>query len=235
MANAGLPRGQRAIDFFPRFGIPAYAERWPNIPDRPSLTIGGMVGAPFTLVLSELAILPRAEMTADFHCVTTWTRTGLRWGGYRLTDVLEKLVLPRCRPQARARYLAFTSLDGYRMCIDRRDVHADMLLADRLDGAPLSIEHGAPMRLVAPALYGYKNPKHLCAIEFRADFTRGRAERQTFAHPRGRVAHEERGRFLPGIVYRYVYRALIPTTLATYAQAAEQRRLTTQSTPPAQR
>ena len=90
-------------------------------------------------------------MTADSHCVTTWTRTGLRWGGYRLTDVLEKLVLPRCRPQARARYLAFTSLDGYRMCIDRRDVHADILLADRLDGAPLSIEPvPPPIRLQEP-------------------------------------------------------------------------------------
>ncbi len=39
----------------------------------PLSTIGGLVGAPFTLVLSELGILPRAEMTADFHCVTTWT------------------------------------------------------------------------------------------------------------------------------------------------------------------
>ena len=63
----------------------------------------------------------------------------------------------------------------------------------------------------------------MCGIEFLADFRRGRAERQTLAHPRGRVALEERGRFLPGCVYRYAYRALIPMTLAIYERAAKRR------------
>ncbi|HEU4378211.1 MAG TPA: molybdopterin-dependent oxidoreductase [Hyphomicrobiaceae bacterium] len=223
MADAGLPRGQRAIDFFPRFGVPAYAERWPQVPDQPSLTIGGLVEAPFALALSALAAVARTEVMADFHCVTTWTRSGLRWGGYRLQDVLDTLILPRCRPQPAARYLSFVSLDGYRTCVDVRDIDGETLLADRLDAAPLPIEHGAPIRLVAPALYGYKNPKHVCGIEFRANFHRGRAERQTLAHPRGRVAHEERGRFLPGRFYRYLYRALIPMTLAAYARADQLR------------
>lgn len=224
MSNSDLPRGQRAIDFFPRFGVPAFADRWPSLPDQPALTIGGLVEAPFTLELSALEGLPRAEVTADFHCVTTWTRAGLRWGGWRLADVLNTRVLPRCRPGAGARYLGFVSLDGYRVCIDRRDIDAQTLLADQLDGEPLPLEHGAPLRLVAPGLYGYKNPKHVSGIEFLADYRRGRAERQTLAHPRGRVSHEERGRFLPGRVYRYVYRALIPRTLAAYARAAERRR-----------
>ena len=65
----------------------------------------------------------------------------------------------------------------------------------------------------------------MCGIDFLADFRRGRAERQTLAHPRGRVALEERGRFLPGRAYRYVYRALIPMTLASYERAANRRRL----------
>jgi DMSO/TMAO reductase YedYZ molybdopterin-dependent catalytic subunit len=223
MPDAGLPRGQRAIDFFPRFGVPAYAERWPQVPGRPTLTIGGLVEATCTLALSDLAILPRVEITTDFHCVTTWTRKGLRWGGYRLVEVLDALVSPRCRPQAAARYLCFISLDGYRTCIDLRDIDGETLLADRLDGTALSIEHGAPLRVIAPTLYGYKNPKHVCGIEFLADFRPGRAERQTLAHPRGRVAHEERGRFLPGRVYRYLYRALIPMTLAAYERAARRR------------
>ena len=41
----------------------------------------------------------------------------------------------------------------------------DVLLADRLDGAPLDAKHGAPVRLVAPAHYGFINVKHLCRIE----------------------------------------------------------------------
>ena len=95
------------------------------------------------------------------------------------------------------------------------------------------LEHGAPLRVVAPALYGYKNPKHICGIEFLADYRRSLAERQTLAHPRGRVAHEERGRFLPGWVYRHVYRALIPRRSRPTAQAAERRRLAGPPTPPA--
>jgi DMSO/TMAO reductase YedYZ molybdopterin-dependent catalytic subunit len=42
---------------------------------------------------------------------------------------------------------------------------AEVLLADILDGLPLSMEHGAPLRLVAPAHYGYKSVKHLSGIE----------------------------------------------------------------------
>ncbi len=134
------------------------------------------------------------------------------------------------RPAAAARYLGFLSLDGYRICIDRRDVDASTLLADRLDGEPLSLEHGAPLRVIAPALYGYKSAKHVSGIEFLADYRRGRAERQTLAHPRGRVAYEERGRFLPGWVYRRIYRALVPGTLAHFERAASRRRQSSRAT-----
>ncbi|WP_291852469.1 molybdopterin-dependent oxidoreductase [Bradyrhizobium sp.] len=182
--------------------------------------IHGLVEKPVTFELAALGVLPRHEVIADFHCVTTWTRAGVRWGGYRLEDVMNTLVLPQARPQQAARYMRFVSLDGYEVCIDRRDVDAETLLADQLNGEPLSLEHGAPLRLVAPALYGYKNPKHVNRVEFLASYRRGRAERQTLAHPRARVAYEERGRILPGWLYRYAYRALIPLTLASYARAA---------------
>jgi DMSO/TMAO reductase YedYZ molybdopterin-dependent catalytic subunit len=220
MSQPDSPPGQRAIDFFPRFGVPFFADRWPIVPGRPSITIQGLVEKPVTLELRALSVLPRHEIIADFHCVTTWTRPRVRWGGYRLDDVLDTLALPQARPAEAARYLRFVSLDGYEACIDRRDIGADTMLADQLDGEPLSLEHGAPLRLVAPALYGYKNPKHVNRIEFLADYRRGRAERQTLAHSRGRVAYEERGRFLPGWIYRYAYRSLIRPTLTTYARAA---------------
>jgi DMSO/TMAO reductase YedYZ molybdopterin-dependent catalytic subunit len=220
MSSLNLPRGQRAINFFPRFGVPRFAHRLPSVPQRPAITIDGLVETPFQLELSALSVLPRHEISADFHCVTTWTWANVRWGGYLLEDALNTLVLPQARPQAAARYLRFVSLDGYDTCIDRRDIDRETLLADQLDGEPLPLEHGAPLRLVAPALYGYKNPKHLNRIEFLSDYHRGRAERQTLAHPRGRVAFEERGRFLPGWIYRYVYRAFVPSTLAWYARAA---------------
>ena len=227
MPNAGLPRGQKAIDFFPRFGVPAYANRWPEIPDPPVLTTGGLVASPAAVPLAALAALPRLQQVSDFHCVTTWTRPALRWSGYRLVDVLDRLILPATQPAAEARYIRFLSLDGYRCCLDRRDIDAETLLADRLDDAPLTLEHGAPLRVIAPKLYGYKSAKHVCGLEFLADYHRGLAERQTLAHPRGRVEREERGRVLPGWVYRYAYRALIPRTLALYERAAARRKTPT--------
>jgi DMSO/TMAO reductase YedYZ molybdopterin-dependent catalytic subunit len=220
MSSLNLARGQKEIDFFPRFGVPMFAHRLPSVPERPAITIDGLVETPIELELSALSVLPRQDIGADFHCVTSWTRANVRWGGYLLEDALNTLVLPRARPRAAARYLRFVSLDGYATCIDRRDIDRETLLADQLDGEPLPLEHGAPLRLVAPALYGYKNPKHLKRIEFVADYRRGLAEWQTLAHPRGRVALEERGRLLPGWIYRHVYRAFIPLTLAWYARAA---------------
>ncbi len=86
------------------------------------------------------------------------------------------------------------------------------------------LDHGAPLRLVVPQLYGYKNVKHVCALALREDFRAGLAERQTRAHPRGRVALEERGRGLPGWVYRFLYRALFRPTLWAYRRAARARR-----------
>src|SRR5205807_1379906 len=83
----------------------------------------------------------------------------------------------------------------------------NVVLADRLDGEPLSLEHGAPFRLVVPDLYAYKSVKHVSTIRLRKDFRRGLADRQTLSHPRGRVALEERGRGLPGPIYRVLYRA----------------------------
>jgi DMSO/TMAO reductase YedYZ molybdopterin-dependent catalytic subunit len=224
-----LPPGQRAISFFPRFGVPAYANRVPVVPEI-ELKIGGDLAEPVTLRRGDLETLPRKEITADFHCVTTWTRQGLRWEGWAFRDVHAAFIAPRLRATDAA-YLELFALDGYRTSLLLEDaLHANVLLVDRLDGAPLPVEHGAPMRLVAPDLYGYKSVKHLARIEPRRDFRGGLADRQTRAHPRGRVAFEERGRLLPGWFYRYFYRALFPPTLWYYRRMAKRPPTTRQFT-----
>jgi hypothetical protein len=79
-------------------------------------------------------------------------------------------------------FVEFKGLDGYGTCIALEVLlGADVLLADRLNGAPLSPEHGAPVRLVAPSLYGYKNIKHVSLVRLRSDYRRSFAERQTRA------------------------------------------------------
>ena len=73
-------------------------------------------------------------------------------------------------------------------------LNRDVLLADQLDGRPLTARHGAPLRLVMPAHYGYKNAKHLKAINFCQDQSDFQPPAFRFmGHLRGRVAAEERG------------------------------------------
>jgi DMSO/TMAO reductase YedYZ molybdopterin-dependent catalytic subunit len=210
-----LPPGQRARSDFPRFGLPAFAGRWPQVPASPALRIGGDVDQPFELAVSELASLPRHEQVSDFHCVTTWSKLALRWGGVRLRDVYEQLVVPRARAHASCRYLVIRGLDGYRISLSLEDaLQPDVMLADRLDGRPLPLEHGAPLRLVAPQHYGYKSVKHVAAIELTPSAVRGSGGWKE--HPRGRVALEERGQRVPGWGHRWLWRAVLPLYLAWF-------------------
>jgi DMSO/TMAO reductase YedYZ molybdopterin-dependent catalytic subunit len=131
-----------------------------------------------------------------------------------LRDFYEAIFLPRTQPSSRARYLVLSGLDDYWTSLPLEDALADdVMLADQLDGEPLSIEHGAPIRLVAPAHYGYKSAKHLCRLELRRDppGTKGETE-----HPRGRVAREERGQGRPGMEFRSTYSVALESMLQYY-------------------
>jgi DMSO/TMAO reductase YedYZ molybdopterin-dependent catalytic subunit len=91
----------------------------------------------------------------------------------------------------------------------------DVLLATEMDGRPLPLRHGGPLRLVAPAHYGYKSVKHLARIELRHE-TRRRLPLSAH-HPRGRVAYEERILGLPDGLIKLIYRYLVlPPTLWWY-------------------
>jgi DMSO/TMAO reductase YedYZ molybdopterin-dependent catalytic subunit len=96
----------------------------------------------------------------------------------------------------------------------------NVLLADTLDGKPLTVEHGAPLRLIAPAHYGYKSVKYLSRIDFRSEDIGYRVSGFRFMdHLRARVVLEERGRRMPGWLLRYLYRPLVPGTVARFAKA----------------
>jgi DMSO/TMAO reductase YedYZ molybdopterin-dependent catalytic subunit len=99
---------------------------------------------------------------------------------------LERIAVPGVRPAGDARLVVFCGQDGYRASMPLEDLlRGDVLLADRLNGLPLTLEHGAPIRLIAPAHYGYKNVKHLSRIEFhRNDRTYRPAGYRFMDHPR---------------------------------------------------
>jgi len=94
----------------------------------------------------------------------------------------------------------------------------DVLIADRLDGEPLPLEHGGPFRLVSAGQYGYKSVKHLCRIELHAGEPSDAPARllnqlqlKSFAmHPRARVVHEERSRTLPNSLRWIAIRVIHP-------------------------
>jgi DMSO/TMAO reductase YedYZ molybdopterin-dependent catalytic subunit len=225
-----LPPGQQAISDFPRFGAPRNVSRLPEIPPRFAIKLDTGDGVARTLGIDDFMPLPRREIVADFHCVATWTHRNLHWEGYAFRDVYQRLIAPHVRGDAKLDYVEFKALDGYKSCIVLADLlDENVLLADRLQGAPLARDHGAPLRLIVPHLYGYKNVKHVCAIRLCAQFQRSSTEKTMRAHPRGRVALEERGRGLPAPIYRVLYRAVFPLLLWKYRRAERRLADSTQS------
>jgi DMSO/TMAO reductase YedYZ molybdopterin-dependent catalytic subunit len=218
--NAPLPPGQQERSDFPRFGLTPFRDRFPQQTERAELQVLGDVAEPID-VANVFDGLPRVEQTSDFHCVTTWTRRSLLWSGVRWRDFHEHVVVPQARPVDDAQFVVLRAQDGARTCMCLKDLMADdVLLVDRLDGQPLTIEHGAPLRLVAPAHYGYKSVKYLSRVEYRRDESTFRPNSFRFMdHLRARVALEERGRAVPGWFLRYLYRPLIGSTVKQFESA----------------
>lgn len=211
VVRRALPPGQRRRPDFPRFGRPFLAA--PPVPENPVLVVAGAVEHELRLPLTELfRTLPRVDRVADFHCVATWTATDLRWSGVAFRQFWGQVVTPRCSPADDAVAVIARGADGVHAVIDLRDALADdVLLADRLDGGPLDDAHGAPLRLVSPGQYGYKNIKHLTGLEVTRTFPK--PGRVLGEHQRARVALEERDPYLNARLYRLIGRALIPPLL----------------------
>jgi DMSO/TMAO reductase YedYZ molybdopterin-dependent catalytic subunit len=125
------------------------------------LEIGGQVDQPVSLDYHDLLSLPKVEQISTFHCVTGWTVNNVHWGGVRLNDVL---ALAKPHPTAHA--LEFVSAEV--PYIDYLTVQQaglrNVMLAYEMDEVPLPREHGAPVRLIIPEMYGYKNVKWLKGI-----------------------------------------------------------------------
>jgi DMSO/TMAO reductase YedYZ molybdopterin-dependent catalytic subunit len=125
------------------------------------LKIGGLVEQPISLNYDELRALPRVKQVSTFHCVTGWTVDNVHWGGVRLGDVLAA-----AKPHSTAGALEFVSMEvpytDY-LTLQQASLH-DVMLAYEMDGKPLPQEHGAPVRLIIPEMYGYKNVKWLGGI-----------------------------------------------------------------------
>jgi DMSO/TMAO reductase YedYZ molybdopterin-dependent catalytic subunit len=215
-----IPAGQKIRNDFPRFGLTPYAHRFPSRATDRSLSV--VVNGTKSIDIDEaLADLPHSTIQADFHCVTTWTYPNASWCGVRFKEFFQKYILPLNNEKHPIAGAVLYAQDGYRTTLLLEDLlQEDVILADTLNGQPLSIEHGAPLRLVAPEHYGYKNLKHLKRIELFSTMPILKRGLSAFLdHPRARVKKEERGRWIPGWILRYVYRPLIYSTEKEFRKA----------------
>jgi DMSO/TMAO reductase YedYZ molybdopterin-dependent catalytic subunit len=129
------------------------------------LDVGGLVEKPVSLTYAHLRALPRVEQVSTFHCVTGWTVKNVHWGGVRLKDVFD---LVRPVPSAGALQLVSAEKPYVDYLTMQQALLHDVMLAYEMDGKPLPREHGAPLRLIIPEMYGYKNVKWLESINLVA-------------------------------------------------------------------
>lgn len=154
-----LPPGQKLTEGFPVLDLGVR----PDVPlDRWTLTIDGEVENRTTLSWEGLNALQQVEDMSDFHCVTTWSKFDCKWTGVAFTELYDLV-----RPKPSAKFVYFTSYDGYstnvplEACLDD-----DVLIATGFDGAPLPIDHGGPARVIIPKLYAWKGAKFIKGIHF---------------------------------------------------------------------
>lgn len=209
---AGLPPGQREVREFPRFSDKPLRWAPPTTSVELAIEVEGELCQ--TVSADDLAQFEHIEQVSDFHCVTTWTHRGARWGGARFGEVVRAAVRVAIDGELPPHLVAHAA-DRQSAIFMTDDLLADdVLLATHLNGQPLGRKHGAPLRLVSPSQYGYKSVKHLIGLDFRAAepaSTLGPKE-----HLRGRVALEERHSSLPNWAVRVPYRlTIIPTALAS--------------------
>lgn len=179
-----LPPGQRLVQDWPVLDLgiqPTVApEDW-------TLTVDGLVETPLLWDWATFRSQPRTEAVSDIHCVTAWSRYDNLWHGVTARHVLDQV-----RPRPEARHVIFHAQDGYTTNV-RLEVFADVdvLLADSHDQAPLSVEHGGPVRVVIPKFYFWKSAKWVRRIEIVADDRPGFWEVRGY-HNEGDPWREER-------------------------------------------
>lgn len=133
-----------------------------------ALSVDGLVKNRLVLPMSALMAMRQREQITRHDCVEGWSAIG-KWQGPELGQVLAMAGL---LPQAR--YAVFHCADAtggapYYESIDLVDAfHPQTILAWRMNGLPLSVGHGAPIRLRVERQLGYKQAKYVMRIELRS-------------------------------------------------------------------
>ena len=161
-ANSRIPAGQTQVNNFPVLDMGIK----PNINKNEwSLRVFGLVEKELNIDWTDFQALPQVTDISDFHCVTRWSQLDMNWQGVRAQDIL---VL--AAPLNSAKFVTLHSYDGYTTNIALEALlDDDVIIAHSVLGAPLTSEHGGPVRMVVPKRYAWKSAKWLKAIELHAE------------------------------------------------------------------
>jgi DMSO/TMAO reductase YedYZ molybdopterin-dependent catalytic subunit len=140
-----------------------------------------------TFTWDDLMAMPQSDFTADFHCVTTWSKLDVQWRGVKVVDFMKQVEV-----DPKAVHIMEHCYGDYTTNISMDDfLREENFLAHTLFGDPLPAEHGGPLRLVVPHLYAWKSAKWLNGLEFLNQVELGFWERNGY-HQRGEPWAEER-------------------------------------------
>lgn len=152
------------------FGLPDVARAYQAEPSTYVLRVNGSVAQPLELSLDQV----RQDFAQHERVMVLQCMSEIHWGrlevcGPRLWDILQAAL-----PHQNAHKIAFHGADGFDTDIGLEDARAEpeaFLLIHAINGEPLTLEHGFPVRLASDGRYGYKWPKWLERIELvEADY-----------------------------------------------------------------
>ena len=148
------------------FYITTYSTVEPEIdPDKHRLRIEGLVGKPSVMTLKDLEALKDKEEFVTLQCIGNPVG-GDAIGNALWEGVTLRKILDLARPGPGIVKAAFFCEDGYSDSIPYKLARSDdVFLAWRMNGEPLPRQHGYPLRLIVPGIYGMKNVKWLSKIE----------------------------------------------------------------------
>ncbi|HSF85333.1 MAG TPA: sulfite oxidase-like oxidoreductase [Acidimicrobiia bacterium] len=149
---ARVPPGQYHTDRFPVL----HAGVVPNVDLTTwDFAVDGLVGEPKSWTWDEFRAMPSADLTADIHCVTKWTKLDTRWEGVPVGAVWAQLDV-----DPSATHVLVKAYHGFTANLPIEDfLREGNLFAHTYDGEPLDLDHGFPLRLVVPHLYFWKSVK----------------------------------------------------------------------------
>lgn len=180
-----VPPGQHVANRFP---VLTYGETPHITPEDWQLKVWGLAKEQ-TFVWADILALPQKIFTADFHCVTHWSKLDVSWAGFTVSDLMQLIEL-----KPGATHVMQHCYGGYTTNLTLDDfLHEQTFFAHTLDGETLPADHGGPLRLVVPHLYAWKSGKWIHGLEFLDYEKLGFWEEKGY-HRRGAPWAEERYR-----------------------------------------